>query len=112
MQQYWTLLDLNHVTKGGRKVYNYKCNICGGTYKNASNAADHCQRCLKKHEHVKKKNYMTVILAFGLNEGDEVPNEVVEPKVITPRKNGSDSSISKEHKALIELIAEHNIPFT
>lgn len=111
MQQYWTLLDLNHVTKGGRKVYNYKCNICGGTYKNASNAADHCQRCLKKHEHV-KKNYMTVIQAFGLNEGDEVPNEVVEPKVITPRKNGSDSSISKDHKALIELIAEHNIPFT
>ena len=36
---------------------------------------------------------MTVIQAFGLNEGDEVPNEVVEPKVITPRKNGSDSSI-------------------
>ena len=39
-------------------------------------------------------------------------NEAVEPKLITVRENGSNSSISKKCKALIELIAEQKIPFT
>ena len=112
MQQYWTQLDLNHVTKRGRKVYNFKCNICGGIYKNSSNTAFHCQNCLKKREHAKKHSYMNIIKAFGLVDGDEVPIEAVEPETIPPRKNNAAKSISKEHKSLIELFAEENIPFT
>lgn len=112
MQQYWTQLELDHVTKKGRNVYKFKCNICGCTYKNSSNAAAHCENCLKKHNHAKKYRYLTIIKAFGLEEGDEVPEDAIEPLEIQPRKNDCSGVISKEHRALIELIAEENIPYT
>ena len=53
---------------------------------------------------------MTILQAFGLEEGTTVPQEAVDPIIIYPKKD--KDNISLEHKALIELIAEMNIPYT
>lgn len=80
-------------------MYNIKCNICSGIYKNSSNTAFHCQNCLKKREHAKKHSYMNIIKAFGLVYGDEVPIEAVEPETIPPSK-------------IMQQNQFQNIPFT
>ena len=41
-----------------------------------------------------------------------MPEDAIEPHEIQPWKNECSGVISKEHRAIIELIAERNIPYT
>ena len=110
MQEYYTKLDVHHYNHKGKPVYSYKCNICNNKYINTNNAAAHCRECLKRKENAQAQRGFPILEAFHITP-EKVPEDAVTPVKITPRPF-PDAPISMEHSALIELIADMNIPYT
>ena len=109
MQEHYTRLSVHHYNKKGKAVYSFKCHVCGNTYINSNNAAAHCALCLKRKIHAQNQRGYPILEAFHLVPED-VPEEVVTPMKISPKT--IDQKLSMEHAALMDLIADMNIPYT
>ena len=106
-KQYYQKLDFVSLTRKGKKIYRFKCLICNHVFSNHNNAASHISRCLKNHA---KAHNQTKLNAYGIGEDadDNQPPPVEEP----PQVINSCKPLGPVDKALIELIAECNIPYT
>ena len=106
----YTRLDIHHYNKKGKPVYAFKCHICGGKYTNYNNASAHVKACKLNHENHLHQRSFPIYKPFGIIP-EHIPIEAVTPVKIKPHSEPG-APISHEFKALIELIADMNIPYT
>lgn len=106
----YTRLGVNHHDKKGNAVFAYRCNICKGEFTNSNNACTHVRACRLNHANAMNQRAFPILRAFGITPS-QLPMEAVFPPHIDARSEPG-AQLSHEHKALIELIADMNIPYT
>ena len=98
------LLDVNHVEKGtGRKIYNFQCSYCHGTFTNHKNAKEHIKKCKIAMTQSGPKT-VTLDDFFKIDNKNEDESQIDSKE----EKNEFDSFES----SLMNLFAECNIPFS
>lgn len=110
MQEHYTRLSIDHYSKKGKPIYGFRCHICNHNYSNSNNAAAHCSSCLKRMENTKQQRAFPILEALHINPPN-LPEEAVEPVTVKSRTSPG-GPLSLEHKALVELIADMNIPYS
>ena len=97
----------------GKHVHAFRCLICGRTYTNHNNANAHVCACLKQRT---TESAQSTLAAYGI--GTPVPSsqpqqslEQASSQEGTARKE-EPIQMSKRDVALVELIADANIPYT
>lgn len=106
----YTRLGVDHYDKKGKPVYGFRCHICGGKYKNYNNANAHVAACRRHQENAIHQRAFPILKALGITP-DQLPLEAVLPPQVKPHPEPG-ASLSHEHQALVELIADLNIPYT
>ena len=105
-KEYWEKLDLVSMSKKGKPIYKFRCLLCNHTFINQNNAASHVARCLRCHQQEQKQ---TKLHTFGIGSD---PPQHSESFVHQKEEDSHPLSMSPLDVALIELIADSNIPYT
>ena len=109
LRQYWEKLQYVKTNKKGKHVHKFRCLICQKIFTNHNNATSHVASCLKNHKEIESQ---TTLSSYGIGAPPiaEVTQQI--DSSITEHEPDQPVIISREISALIELIAEANIPYT
>ena len=110
LRKYWQKLEYVLTNKKGKHIHKFKCTICNKIYTNHNNANTHVCNCLKAH---KMQSDQSTLSSFGI--GTSTPSQQPQyQSELIEESNTTEEPIcmSQRDIALIELIADANIPYT
>ena len=103
----YTILPQSRITRKGRSIFDYKCNICNKTFHDHTNATRHCKKCLAIQQSGSKQLTIEKSLQIPMNskKTQVVPETIPDPEQPPPKL---PVALSK----LVQLFASQNYAYT
>lgn len=90
-----------------RAIYSFKFKFCNKIFSNHNTAAKHISACLKAHSNQESQR---TLANFGITQPVPPPNQTTEDN--PSEEETFHTTLNKFDVALVELIADNNIPYT